>query len=506
MLEMRGITKRFPGVVANEDVDFTVLPGQVHTLLGENGAGKSTLVKILYGLYQPDEGSIAFDGSPVNIDSPSVAIRTGIGMIHQHFMLVDTLTVAENVALGLGKPLGVNNLQPIRRRIREVSEEFGLHVDPDTYIWQMAVGERQRAEILKALYRNVRLLVLDEPTAVLTPPEVTDLFATLRQLTSDGRGLVFISHKLNEVMEISDEITVLRDGRVSGRTTPSESDRGSLAMMMVGRPVEFARTIAEQTPGEAKLEVQDLRVRGDRDELAVHDVSIDVRAGEIVGIVGVSGNGQRELAEAIMGLREIESGQVSIDGQPVKTPTPKHVRSMGLAYVPEERMKFGSVGDFSVAENLVLVEHDQAPYVRYGILSLKAIEERSRQLVSDYSIRTPSTATLTRKLSGGNIQKVVIAREFSGGAGVLLVAQPTRGVDIGAAEYIHEQLLVQRSQGKAILLISEDLDEVMALSDRLVVMYEGRVMGRMSREEATIEQVGLLMSGVGEPEGAAVGG
>ena len=506
MLEMRGITKRFPGVVANEDVDFTVLPGQVHTLLGENGAGKSTLVKILYGLYQPDEGSITFDGSPVHIDSPSVAIQTGIGMIHQHFMLVDTLTVAENVALGLGKPLGLTNLVPIRRRIREVSEEFGLAVDPDAYIWQMAVGERQRAEIVKALYRNVRLLVLDEPTAVLTPPEVTDLFVTLRQLTADGRGLVFISHKLNEVMEISDEITVLRDGKVSGRTTPAESNRESLAMMMVGRPVEFTRTLAEQEPGEPKLAVENLRVRGDRNELAVHDVHIDVRAGEIVGIVGVSGNGQRELAEAIVGLREMESGRVLIDGQPVSTPTPKQVRSMGLAYVPEERMKYGSIGDFSVAENLVLVDHDRPPYVRHGLLSLNAIEQHSRQLVDDYSIRTPSTQTLTRKLSGGNIQKVVIAREFSGGAEVLLVAQPTRGIDIGAAEYIHEQLLIQRSQGKAILLISEDLDEVMALSDRLVVMYEGSVMGRVSREDATIEQVGLLMSGVGEPESAAVAG
>ena len=505
MLEMRGITKRFPGVVANEDVDFTVLPGQVHTLLGENGAGKSTLVKILYGLYQPDEGSITFEGTPVNIDSPAVAIQTGIGMIHQHFMLVDTLTVAENVALGLGKPLGLTNLSPIRRRVREVSEEYGLHVDPDAYIWQMAVGERQRAEIVKALYRNVKLLVLDEPTAVLTPPEVTDLFVTLRQLTADGRGLVFISHKLNEVMEISDEITVLRDGRVSGRTTPGESNRESLAMMMVGRPVEFTRTLAEQSPGEPMLEVTNLRVRGDRDELAVHDVNIDVQAGEIVGIVGVSGNGQRELAEAIVGLREIESGEVSIDGHPVKTPTPKQVRSMGLAYVPEERMKYGSIGDFTVAENLILTNYDQPPYARGGLLSLSSIETRGKQLVSDYSIRTPNTGTLTRKLSGGNIQKVVIAREFSGNAEVLLVAQPTRGIDIGAAEYIHEQLLTQRSQGKAILLISEDLDEVMALSDRLVVMYEGSVMGRVNRKDATIEQVGLLMSGVGEPESAAVG-
>ncbi len=496
MLEMRNITKRFPGVVANEGVDLTVLPGQVHTLLGENGAGKSTLVKILYGLYQPDEGNISFDGSPINIDSPATAIGIGIGMIHQHFMLVDTLTVAENVALGLGKPLSLTNLKPIRQRIEEVSEEFGLRVDPDAYIWQMAVGERQRAEILKALYRNVRLLVLDEPTAVLTPPEVTDLFVTLKQLTADGRGLVFISHKLNEVMEISDEITVLRDGKVSGHTRPAECTRESLATLMVGRPVELTRTLEDQTPGTPKLEVHSLAVRGDRGKLAVEDVSLQVHAGEIVGIVGVSGNGQRELAEAIMGLREIESGEIAINSQQTSTPTPKQVRQMGLAYVPEERMKYGSIGDFTVAENLVLTDYNRPPYVRRGVLSLSAIEQRSKQLVDDYSIRTPNTQTLTRKLSGGNIQKVVLAREFSGDAEVLLVAQPTRGVDIGAAEYIHQQLLTQRKQGKAILLISEDLDEVMALSDRLVVMYEGAIMGQIPKQEATTEQIGLLMSGV----------
>ncbi|MCY4163879.1 MAG: ABC transporter ATP-binding protein [bacterium] len=496
MLEMRNITKRFPGVVANEGVDLTVLPGQVHTLLGENGAGKSTLVKILYGLYQPDEGNISFDGSPINIDSPATAIGIGIGMIHQHFMLVDTLTVAENVALGLGKQLSLTNLKPIRQRIEEVSEEFGLRVNPDAYIWQMAVGERQRAEILKALYRNVRLLVLDEPTAVLTPPEVTDLFVTLKQLTADGRGLVFISHKLNEVMEISDEITVLRDGKVSGHTRPAECTRESLATLMVGRPVELTRTLEAQTPGTPKLEVHSLAVRGDRGKLAVEDVSLQVHAGEIVGIVGVSGNGQRELAEAIMGLREIESGEIAINSQQTSTPTPKQVRQMGLAYVPEERMKYGSIGDFTVAENLVLTDYNRPPYVRRGVLSLSAIEQRSKQLVDDYSIRTPNTQTLTRKLSGGNIQKVVLAREFSGDAEVLLVAQPTRGVDIGAAEYIHQQLLTQRKQGKAILLISEDLDEVMALSDRLVVMYEGAIMGQIPKQEATTEQIGLLMSGV----------
>ncbi len=496
MLEMRGVTKRFPGVVANDGVDLTVLPGQVHTLLGENGAGKSTLMKILYGLYRPDEGEIRLRGEAVEITSPADAISRRIGMIHQHFMLVPTLTVAENVALGLPGRRGLADMRPIRRRLTEVSERYGLRIDPDAYIWQLAVGERQRAEILKALYRDAELLVLDEPTAVLTPPEVDDLFKTLRQLTDDGRGLIFISHKLHEVMELSDEITVLRDGRVSGSTRPSETDREQLAELMVGRPVSLNRDVPAREPGASELIIDNLRVIGDRGTEAVAGVSISVRRGEIVGIAGVSGNGQRELAEAIFGLRPIESGSITVSGQEISAPAPSKIRKLGLAYVPEERMRDGAIGDFTVAENLMLVAYRSNPFTKRGMLNRSAIAERCRQLVQGYKVKTPTIHTPTRHLSGGNIQKVVIAREFSSEASVLVVAQPTRGVDIGAAEYIHERLLDQRSQGSAILIISEDLDEVMQLSDRIVVLLDGKIMGEVERGQASVRDIGLLMSGV----------
>lgn len=496
MLKMTGITKRFPGVIANDGVDLTVMPGQVHTLLGENGAGKSTLMKILYGLYAPDEGTIELNGSPVTITSPTDAIRQGIGMIHQHFMLVPTLSVAENVAIGLGGRRGLADMKPIKKRLAEVSERYGLHVDPDALIWQLAVGERQRAEILKALYRDAELLVLDEPTAVLTPPEVDDLFVTLRQMQSDGKGLIFISHKLHEVMDLSDEITVLRNGIVSGHTRPSESSREHLAELMVGRPVELTRSVPPQDPGPPQLQIDRLDVVGDRGNLAVKQLSLSVRAGEIVGIAGVSGNGQRELAEAIFGLRPIDSGELHIGGERILAPTPAEVRSLGLAYIPEERMRDGAIGEFSVAENMMLVDFGVEPYTRNGLLNQEAIADRCEALTAEYRVKTPTISTLTKNLSGGNIQKVVIAREFSSGATALVVAQPTRGVDIGAAEYIHERLLRQRADGAAILLISEDLDEVMELSDRIIVVLEGEIMGEVARADFNVNDIGLLMSGV----------
>ena len=491
MLEMRGITKRFPGVLANDSVDFDVRAGEVHTLLGENGAGKSTLMKILFGLYTADEGTITFEGSPLDIDSPAAAIEAGIGMIHQHFMLVNTFTVTENVALGLG----TSDMGAVRERLRELVETYGLEVDPDALVWQLAVGERQRVEILKALYRDAHLLVLDEPTAVLTPQEVNDFFVTLRQIADDGRGLIFISHKLHEVMALSDRITVLRDGRVTGSTTPAETSRQHLAQMMVGRPVKLAPDKPPVSVGGPRLEIEGLSVMGDRGALAVHAVDLSVCGGEIVGIAGVSGNGQRELCEAVAGLRSAVAGSVRLDGRDIAAASPRQCRDAGLAFVPEERMLHGAVAEFSVSENMMLLNHDSQEFSRFGFLKLPALRERAGRLVKHYDVKTPSIDTPTSALSGGNIQKLIMARELSAEPAVLLAAQPTRGVDIGAAEYIHERLIAQREQGTAVLVVSEDLDEVMALADRVAVMFEGRIVAVIDRSECTVEDLGLLMAG-----------
>lgn len=497
MLEMRGITKRFPGVLANDSVDLDVRAGEVHTLLGENGAGKSTLMKILFGLYQQDEGEVLLHGKPLNITSPAQAIDLRIGMVHQHFMLVPTLTVAENVALGLKSSRGpLTDLASVGKRITEISEEYGLAVDPSIEVWKLSVGERQRVEIIKALYRDAELLVLDEPTAVLTPQEVDDLFVILRQMTASGRGLVFISHKLHEVLALSDRITVLRNGRVTGHTVPAETSREHLAAMMVGRDVNLAPDKPPVDVGEARLVISDLHLQSDRGTKAVDGVSLSVRAGEIVGIAGVSGNGQRELAEAVAGLRTPSSGTVSIDGQAVSGTNPAICRKAGLAYVPEERMKDGAIGDFSVSENLVLVAHRSKQFANRGLLRMGRIREHSEALVKQYAVKTPSTETPTSSLSGGNIQKVILARELASEPTVLLAAQPTRGVDIGAAEYIHERIVQQRNAGVATLVISEDLDEVLGLADRIAVMFEGRIMAIVDRDDATREGLGLLMAGV----------
>ena len=499
LVEMEGITKRFPGVLANAAVDFDIRPGEVHTLLGENGAGKSTLMNILYGLYEADEGEIRIGGKPVTISSPSDAIAHGIGMIHQHFMLVPTLTVAENVALGLpSRRRLLQDLSPVRQRIRELSETYGLRIDPEAYVWQLAVGERQRVEIMKAIYRDVSLLILDEPTSVLTPAEVQELFVTLRQMTERGRGLVFISHKLHEVMSLSDRITVLRGGRVTGRTVPAETSREQLAHLMVGREVRLAPKRGESDAGQARISIRGLRVLGDRGTPAVRELDLEVRSGEVLGIAGVSGNGQRELAEALAGLRPVASGRVVMNGADTTAKTPKEIRRLGVAYIPEERMRDGTIGEFSVAENLILTTHDLPPASRRGFLNFKAIESACSDLVQRFTVKTPTLDTPTSNLSGGNIQKLIIARELSGDPDVLIAAQPTRGVDIGAAEYIHSVLMDRRADGTAILLISEDLDEVIGLSDRIAVMFEGRIMGTLDREDATVQRLGLLMAGVSE--------
>jgi ABC-type uncharacterized transport system ATPase subunit len=498
MLEMRGITKRFPGVIANDHVDFDLRAGEVHTLLGENGAGKSTLMRILYGLYRADEGEIRLNGIPMAISSPADAIGHGIGMIHQHFMLVPTLTVAENVALGLRSPRApLTDLDHTSERIEELSHTYGLKVDPKAFVWQLAVGERQRVEIIKALYRNASLLILDEPTAVLTPQEVDDLFAVFRQMTEDGRGLVFISHKIREVMALSDRVTVLRGGRVVGTVRPSEVSRQDLAHMMVGREVGLVQNAGTGSAGEVRLSVRDLTVPGDRGADAVRNVSFEVRSGEIVSIAGVSGNGQRELTEAIAGLRAPSGGTILFDGVESEGRDPAQVRASGIAYVPEERMRDGVIGDFSVADNLMLIDHRASSFSWWGFLRGRDIQRHCADLVSAYQVKTPGLETPAHNLSGGNIQKLILARELSGSPRVLLVAQPTRGIDVGSTEYIHHRLIEQRGHGTAILIISEDLDEALALSDRILVMYEGAVIGEVDDpRSATREQIGLMMAGV----------
>jgi general nucleoside transport system ATP-binding protein len=496
LLEMRGITKRFPEVLADDRVDFDVRSGEVHTLFGENGAGKSTLMGVLYGLYQPDNGEIKLNGRPVTIRSPAEAIRLGIGMIHQHFMLVNTVTVAENVALGLRSSRGpLTDLRKVSQRIRELSARYRLEVDPKALVWQLSVGERQRVEIIKALYRDVSLLILDEPTAVLTPGEVDDLFEVLRQMAADGRGLVFISHKIREVLELSDRITILRSGRKVATVGRGEVTPQGLAEMMVGHELRWEELPAAAAVGEERLAVRDLHVRGDRGAEAVRGVNLDVHSGEIVAIAGVSGNGQRELADAVAGLRTPTSGSIRIGAVELAGQGPAKARKAGLGFVPEERMRDGVVTPFSVAENLLLVDNGARPYSRFGFLRDRIIRSHCEELVEAFDVKTPSLETPVSHLSGGNIQKLILARELSGNPRVLLAAQPIRGVDVGAARYIHDRLLTQRDSGTAILVISEDLDEVLSIADRVLVMYEGEIVAEADPRESTREALGVMMAG-----------
>ncbi|HET6595424.1 MAG TPA: ABC transporter ATP-binding protein [Anaerolineales bacterium] len=503
-LEMRGICKRFPGVLANDHVDFDVRSGEVHALLGENGAGKSTLMKILYGMYHPEEGQILLNGQPVVIHSPTDAIHLGIGMIHQHFMLIPTLTVAENVALGLPSSRGLlTDLDRVSTRILELAEIYGLKMDPAAYVWQLSVGQQQRVEIIKALYRGAALLILDEPTAVLTPQEVDELFVIMRQMTKDGHGLIFISHKLHEVVEISNRVTVLRDGRKIGTRPTSEITKQILANWMVGREVGFAPDRGEAERGKWRLQLEQVTCGSDRGTPGLRGVSLEVCSGEILGVAGVSGNGQCELAESITGLRKIIQGRVLLEGKDVTNVAPGDITDRMLAYIPEERMRDGMIKNFTVAENMILREHHKPPYSHSGILSLRDIAVHADELIKKFRVKTPSRDTLAKNLSGGNIQKVVLAREFSRNPRVIIAAQPTRGLDIGATEYVREQLLEQRRKGVAVMLISEDLDEILALSDRIAVMYEGQIMDILPREKATAETLGLLMAGVRLEETAA---
>jgi general nucleoside transport system ATP-binding protein len=496
-IEVRNIVKRFPGVVANDHINFEVHAGEVHALLGENGAGKTTLMRILYGLYQPDEGQILIDNQSVTIHSPADSIRLGLGMIHQHFMLVPSLTVVENVALGLPSSKGLLlDLDVVSEKIRQLCDIYGLRVDPKAMIWQLSVGEQQRVEILKALYRGAALLILDEPTAVLTPQEVDEFFVILRRMALEGHSLIFISHKLHEVLAFSDRITVLRHGRVVKTLQTAETNRQELAQLMVGREVLLRVERPPVELGSDRLVIKDLWATSDKGLPAVRGIDLNIRAGEILGLAGVSGNGQRELAETIAGLRKPTNGQIWIDEREVTGLQPDQVIAAGLAYISEERFKDGVVKELTVSENLILEQHGKPPFARSIFLNFPAIESTNKNLIRDFEIKTPSTRTPLRNLSGGNIQKLIMAREFSRKPSVLVASQPTRGVDIGSTEYIHQRLISQRKEGTATLLISEDLDEIRNLSDRIAVMFEGQIIGILERQEATVEQLGLMMAGV----------
>ncbi len=496
VLEMRGITKRFPGTVANDGISIDVRRGEVHALLGENGAGKSTLVNILYGLVAPDEGEIRIDGEPVTIRDPADAIRRGIGMVHQHFMLVPVLTVAENVILGqetIGPP-GLIDRGEADRRIAALAQQLGFTIDPRARVDQLSVGQQQRVEILKALYRGARILVLDEPTAVLTPQETVEIFGVLRRLKGEGTSIIFISHKLDEVLSIADRITVIRRGRVVGERRPAETNEEDLAELMVGREVSLVVDRGVSHPADATIEVRGLHARDDRGNETVRGIDFQIRAGEIFGIAGVAGNGQDELVEALVGLRRPTAGRVRIGGRDVTGHSTRELRDHGVSYVPGDRQRYGLVLSYSCEDNLVLTCYDEPPYARGPLRNERAIEERGATLVREFDIRTPSAKVRASSLSGGNQQKLVVAREFTGDLKLLILDQPTRGVDVGSIEFIHKRTIARRDAGAAILLVSAELDEVLELSDRIAVIHRGSLVAEFAAGTAEREQIGLLMA------------
>jgi len=493
-IDLRNITKKFPGVLANNNVSVSFKTHEIHTLLGENGAGKTTLMRILYGMYQPDSGEIYINGKKVTISSPKEAIDLGIGMVHQHFMLVPSLSVLENIVLNYPSPKApFIDFETARKRIKKMSDQYGLKIDPDAKIWQMSVGEQQRVEILKILYRDASFIILDEPTAVLTPQEVDELFKTLRELKKT-RGIIFISHKLKEVMQISDRITVLRNGSVVGETEPSKTNINELAKMMVGREItnQWAKEKIENN--RTILKIENLVAKNDKGLLALKNVSLEIKEGEILGLAGVSGNGQKELEEVLSGLRKAISGRILLEGVNITNKSPKEIINMGISYIPEERMTTGIIADFTVAENLILKNHDYPPLSRWIFLNERNIINHAKNLVKEFDVRTPSVTTLVQNLSGGNIQKLILARELAGTPKLLIASQPTRGVDIGATEYIHKRIVETANRGSAVLLISEDLDEILELSDKIAVMYEGEIVGVVS-PTTPVEKIGLMMTG-----------
>jgi simple sugar transport system ATP-binding protein len=505
VLELKGITKQFPGVLANDHIDLTLNKGEILALLGENGAGKTTLMNILYGLYDPDEGNIFINGEEVKIESPNDAIRAGIGMVHQHFMLIPVFTVTENVMLGEESIMYGDFLdrQKAAKKIREISESYNLQVTPNDYVRDLPVGVQQRVEIIKLLYREAEILIFDEPTAVLTPQEADELFSIMHSLSDQGKSIIFITHKLREVLDIADRVMVIRRGAVVGETTPDKADQNKLASMMVGREVSLEVEKTDKEPGELVLSVKNLVVADKFNNIIVDDVSFDVNAGEILGVAGVQGNGQTELLASITGLEKPAEGSVTLLGEDITKASPRKITELGSAHIPEDRQKDGLVLPFPVAENLVLCTFYKEPFSKGVILQYNKILEQANKLIENYDIRTPDALTQVSSLSGGNQQKVIIARELSRPVELLVASQPTRGLDVGSIEYIHKQLVKKRDEGVAVLLVSPELDEVMQLSDRIAVMYRGKIVADLPNKDVTKEQVGLMMAGIPAEEALA---
>jgi simple sugar transport system ATP-binding protein len=497
-LELKNVTKRFPGVVANDSVDLTVNTGEIVGLLGENGAGKTTLMNILYGLYGADEGEVLIDGEPVHFSDPGDAIAAGIGMVHQHFMLVPVFTVTENVVLGVEPavgPFGHIDIAEARDEVREISTKYGLEIDAEATVEDLPVGIQQRIEIIKVLFREAEVIVFDEPTAVLTPQEVKDFFEIVRSLKESGKGIIFITHKLGEMLEIADRIAVLRRGKIVGEALPGDATRESLAELMVGRPVDLVVDKSPAEPKDVVLSVSNLVVQDDRRHTAVNDVSFEVRAGEIVGIAGVQGNGQTELVEAITGLLLPIAGKVTIGGEDITLASPRRLHQLDVAHVPEDRQRDGLVLSFDLVENLVLDSYYDDPYSHGIVMDWDEASRHADELIAQYDIRTPSSKVTAGSLSGGNQQKLIVAREFSRDVKLVIASQPTRGIDVGSIEYIHQRIVEERDEGAAILIVSSELDEILALSDRILVIYRGKLVAEVAGSEATASDLGLHMAG-----------
>ncbi len=497
VLEAKGITKQFPGVLASDNVNFDLRKGEIHALLGENGAGKSTLMNLIYGLHKPDKGEIYVNGKHVVIHSPKDAIAGGIGMVHQHFMLIPVFDVAENVMLGDETVKnGALDHNFVAKRVTEISAQYGLDVDPNALVGSLPVGIQQRVEIVKTLYRNAEIVILDEPTAVLTPQEAEDLFRIMHDLTARGVSIIFITHKLKEVLAVADRITVMRAGKVINTVKPAETSEADLANMMVGRNVILTVDKKDHQATEEILKVENLTVRDQRDLETVHGVSFSVRGGEVLGIAGVQGNGQTELSEALTGLRFPTGGKVTIAGKDLTSKTPRNITESGLAHIPEDRQRHGLVLSYSIADNMALCDYYYPPFSKNGVMQPKALDENAKKLIEAFDVRTPSAFVNAGKLSGGNQQKVIVARELSRpGVKLVIANQPTRGLDVGSIEYIHSEIIKMRDRGIAVLLISAELDEVMALSDRIAVMYRGKIVTIVDAKKSTREQLGLWMAG-----------